>query len=48
MFEAIRVLRINSIERRRLELERAHLMRELARMAETDPLTHLLNRRAFE
>ncbi|GCB04009.1 GGDEF domain-containing protein [Ralstonia sp. SET104] len=48
MFEAIRVLRINSIERRRLELERAHLMRELARMAETDPLTQLLNRRAFE
>ena len=48
MFEAIRVLRINSIERRRLELERAHLMQELARMAETDPLTQLLNRRAFE
>jgi len=48
MFEAIRVLRINSIERRRLELERAHLMQELARMAETDPLTKLLNRRAFE
>ena len=48
MFEAIRVLRINSIERRRLELERAHLMQELARMAETDPLSKLLNRRAFE
>lgn len=48
LFEAIRVLRINSIERRRLELERAHLMQELARMAETDPLTKLLNRRAFE
>lgn len=48
MFEAIRVLRINSIERRRLELERGHLMQELARMAETDPLTQLLNRRAFE
>lgn len=48
MFEAIRVLRINSIERHRLELERAHLMQELARMAETDPLTKLLNRRAFE
>jgi len=48
MFEAIRVLRINSIERRRLEVERAHLMQELARMAETDPLTKLLNRRAFE
>lgn len=48
MFEAIRMLRVYSIERRRLELERAHLMQELARMAETDPLTKLLNRRAFE
>ena len=48
MFDAIRVLRVNSIERRRLEVERAHLMQELARMAETDPLTQLLNRRAFE
>ena len=48
MFDAIRVLRINSIERRRLEVERAHLMQELSRMAETDPLTQLLNRRAFE
>jgi diguanylate cyclase (GGDEF)-like protein len=48
MFEAIRMLRVYSIERRRLEVERAHLMEELARMAETDPLTKLLNRRAFE
>jgi diguanylate cyclase (GGDEF)-like protein len=48
MFDAIRVLRVNSIERQRLERERAHLMRELERMAQTDPLTKLLNRRAFE
>lgn len=48
MFAAIGVLRTNSLERRRLERERAQLMEELATMAETDSLTRLLNRRAFE
>ncbi len=48
MFDAIRVLRANSLERTRLEHERALLIQELATMAETDSLTHLLNRRAFE
>ena len=48
MFDALRVLKENSIERARLETDRARLIDELATMAETDPLTRLLNRRAFE
>ncbi len=48
MFDAIRVLKINNVKRVQLESERARLMDELQVMAETDPLTHLLNRRAFE
>ncbi|TKC91838.1 diguanylate cyclase [Trinickia terrae] len=48
MFDAIAVLKHHSAERARLERERASLMEELATMAQTDPLTHLLNRRAFE
>ncbi|WP_231890109.1 sensor domain-containing diguanylate cyclase [Ralstonia solanacearum] len=48
MFKALQVLRVNSLERMRLEHERARLMEELATMAETDSLTQLLNRRAFE
>lgn len=48
LFDAIRVLKSNSVERTRLEAERARLIDELATMAEADPLTRLLNRRAFE
>ncbi|WP_258187510.1 GGDEF domain-containing protein [Trinickia symbiotica] len=48
MFDAIEVLKATSVERSRLEAERVRLMQELALMAETDPLTRLLNRRAFE
>lgn len=48
MFDAIRTLKENSIARARLETERARLIEELATMAETDSLTRLLNRRAFE
>jgi diguanylate cyclase (GGDEF)-like protein len=48
MFDAMRVLKDNSAERIRLEQDRLHLIRELATMAQTDPLTRLLNRRAFE
>ena len=48
MFDAMRVLKKNSAERIRLEQERMYLIAELANLAQTDPLTHLLNRRAFE
>ncbi|MFM0593507.1 GGDEF domain-containing protein [Paraburkholderia dilworthii] len=48
MFDAIDVLKANSVERDRLERERASLIYELKTMAETDFLTRLLNRRAFE
>lgn len=48
MFNAIAVLKDNSVERARLEHERAGLIEELAAMAQTDSLTHLFNRRAFE
>lgn len=48
MFDAMRVLRNNSAERLRLERDRLHLIAELATMAQTDPLTRLSNRRAFE
>lgn len=48
MFDAMRVLKKSSAERIRLEQERMYLIAELANLAQTDPLTHLLNRRAFE
>lgn len=48
MFKALRVLEDNAAARKRLELERDRLIVDLAVMAETDFLTGLLNRRAFE
>lgn len=48
MFKALRVLEDNATARKRLELERDRLIVDLAVMAETDFLTGLLNRRAFE
>ncbi|MCP3712479.1 diguanylate cyclase [Paraburkholderia sp. CNPSo 3274] len=48
LFEATHVLRQYSVERAQLDTERGQLIRELATMADTDPLTRLLNRRAFE
>ncbi|WP_244221015.1 GGDEF domain-containing protein [Paraburkholderia aromaticivorans] len=48
MFNAIGVLKANSVERQQLERERDRLIHELKATAETDFLTHLLNRRAFE
>lgn len=48
MFEALSVLKDNAAARRQAELERDRLIVDLAVMAETDFLTGLLNRRAFE
>ncbi|TDV39436.1 diguanylate cyclase (GGDEF)-like protein [Paraburkholderia caballeronis] len=48
LFDAVQVLRSNSRERMRLEQERNALIDELKTMAETDALTGLMNRRAFE
>ncbi|KGD90391.1 diguanylate cyclase [Achromobacter sp. RTa] len=48
MFKALNVLNDNAAAVRKLELERDRLIRDLAIMAETDFLTGLLNRRAFE
>ncbi|CAB3668996.1 MAG: GGDEF domain-containing protein [Achromobacter sp.] len=48
MFEALSVLKDNAAARKRAELERDRLIVDLAVMAETDFLTGLLNRRAFE
>jgi diguanylate cyclase (GGDEF)-like protein len=48
LFHAILVLKENSIEKMRLEHERNILLRELETVADTDFLTRLLNRRAFE
>lgn len=48
LFDAVHILKTNSIERTRLEQERQRLIAELRTMAETDSLTRLLNRRAFE
>lgn len=48
LFGALNVLKRNSAERIQLEQERKRLIGELQAMAETDPLTGLLNRRAFE
>ncbi|MBB1627354.1 diguanylate cyclase [Achromobacter sp. UMC71] len=48
MFKALRVLEDNASARKQLERERDRLIVDLAVMAETDFLTGLLNRRAFE
>ena len=48
LFGALNVLKQHSVERIRLDQERKRLIGELKAMAETDPLTGLLNRRAFE
>ncbi|CAB5511334.1 hypothetical protein LMG26857_00621 [Achromobacter anxifer] len=48
MFKALNVLNDNAAELRKLEQERDRLIQDLAVMAETDFLTGLLNRRAFE
>ncbi|WP_313379486.1 GGDEF domain-containing protein [Achromobacter insolitus] len=48
MFKALNVLNDNATAVRKLELERDRLIQDLAIMAETDFLTGLLNRRAFE
>lgn len=48
IFSALRVLKENSAVRKRLEAERDRLIEDLAHTAETDFLTGLLNRRAFE
>jgi len=48
LFAALNVLKENDLKRRELERERNRLIGELQTMAETDPLTGLLNRRAFE
>jgi len=48
LFDAVEVLRARSRDRLQLELERDTLIGQLKTMAETDALTGLLNRRAFE
>lgn len=48
LFSALRVLKDNDVRRLKLEKERKRLIDELKTMAETDTLTGLLNRRAFE
>ncbi|TBR39358.1 MULTISPECIES: GGDEF domain-containing protein [Dyella] len=48
LFSALNVLRENDVKRLHLEQERKRLIGELRSMAETDPLTGLLNRRALE
>lgn len=48
VFSALRVLKENSAIKKRLEAERDRLIIDLANLAETDYLTGLLNRRAFE
>jgi diguanylate cyclase (GGDEF)-like protein len=48
VFSALRVLKENSAIQKRLEAERDRLIADLANLAETDYLTGLLNRRAFE
>jgi diguanylate cyclase (GGDEF)-like protein len=48
LFSALRVLKENDARRLKLEKERKRLISELKTMAETDTLTGLLNRRAFE
>jgi len=48
LFDAVDVLRTRSGERLRLEQERNALIDQLTKMAETDSLTGLLNRRGFQ
>jgi len=48
LFSAIEILKENSIARTRLQHERDELIRELERTVDTDFLTRLLNRGAFE
>lgn len=48
VFNALRVLKRNAAAQMRLQAERDRLIEDLAHMAETDYLTGLLNRRAFE
>ncbi len=48
MFHALNVLKDNAATQRQLQRERDRLIEDLAHMAETDFLTGLLNRRAFE
>ena len=48
MFNALRVLKEKSAAQKQLEAERDRLIADLAHSAETDYLTGLLNRRAFE
>ncbi|HTH61095.1 MAG TPA: GGDEF domain-containing protein [Paraburkholderia sp.] len=48
LFDALDVLRARSHERIGLERERDALIEQLTTMADTDPLTGLLNRRGFE
>ncbi|AKM33114.3 hypothetical protein AB870_22330 [Pandoraea faecigallinarum] len=48
VFDALRVLRLNAVELVQLRRERARLSGELELSADTDPLTGLMNWRAFE
>lgn len=48
VFSALSVLKENSAVKKRLEAERDRLIADLANLADTDYLTGLLNRRAFE
>ncbi|APD13465.1 GGDEF domain-containing protein [Pandoraea pulmonicola] len=48
VFDALRVLRLNAVELVQLRRERARLHGELEMSADTDPLTRLMNWRAFE
>ncbi|VVE28254.1 GGDEF domain-containing protein [Pandoraea terrigena] len=47
VFDALRVLRLNALELRQLRGERNRLLGELELSADTDPLTQLMNWRAF-
>ncbi|MDR3400336.1 MAG: GGDEF domain-containing protein [Pandoraea sp.] len=48
VFDALRVMKHNAIELVQLRRERARLVGELEMSADTDPLTRLMNWRAFE
>ncbi|MCE4059474.1 GGDEF domain-containing protein [Pandoraea sputorum] len=48
VFDALRVLRLNAVELVQLRRERARLVGELEMSSDTDPLTRLMNWRAFE
>ncbi|KQM68684.1 diguanylate cyclase [Xylophilus sp. Leaf220] len=45
--DALQRLRTGAVEKRRLEREHIHLIEDLERLSLTDPLTGILNRRAF-